>query len=712
MRVKGSKKEGGLELNLSGVDMNKFSNQILKLKKVEALDVSNNHVTHVPPQICKLSRLEELRMASNDIHVLPNDLLKLQSLTLLDINDNKVKALPFPVSRWANLTNLNIAGNFIRELPQDLDKLTKLTELRYMFNTLQSIPFQVMELTSLTLLDLEGNDLETLPDGLARLTNLTHLSVRANQLTSVPPFMGALSKLQTLILSNNAIVDIGKEIGKLTSLTHLTLEGNRIESLDDANIHHLVNLNELILNQNFLDHLPSGIGFLQSLHTLEVEQNKLTVLTAEVGWLAKTLRKLSVHVNELERLPGDLCYLNVSCQLNVKGNPLSYPFSSWVQRNNCPPIFAESLRVYLHAHPSFTVASGPGLKGSLCGLGTQFIVEAFDSKGAPRVNGKDDILARIVYPDKKKPKEEEEPEPASGSSSAAAATAAAIAKAKGRRGQLPPLDDPTVLTDIVVVKDVGDGTYSCFYNPRVTGHAKLYVYVGKWVIKDAPFDIYIAPGETFPGKSSIEGLDERKWEAGKPVQFSIVARDYFGNQQDRGGNIFHVQVQGGSRPVPNIADLGDGSYSVSFLPGWGGTYIVDVSLDGTPLPCSPVHVMVAGDPALGGGGGMPNQFELAGADAGLAHPGLQFGGGAGVLGGGSGGGSMYGGGNMLYPPGQQPGTDYGAGYGSQGGAFGQPQYGGMQGSAYGQSQQGGINHGTIIPGGPVLDQNFQYLGYN
>ena len=94
-----------------------------------------------------------------------------------------------------------------------------------------------------------------------------------------------------------------------------------------------------------------------------------------------------------------------------------------------------------------------------------------------------------------------------------------------------------------------------------------------------PYSMRIEPGPTDAassiayGTSLIEGglIDE-------PANFTIEARDVFGNRRFGGGDNFQVLIyQPPPRdqlPVQAIEDTGDGRYHVSFLPTYGGRYSI------------------------------------------------------------------------------------------------------------------------------------------
>lgn len=58
------------------------------------------------------------------------------------------------------------------------------------------------------------------------------------------------------------------------------------------------------------------------------------------------------------------------------------------------------------------------------------------------------------------------------------------------------------------------------------------------------------------------------------MQIIVQARDKFGNARNTGGDKFEATVEGGSKPKATVDDRRDGTYVVSFVPGWAADYEV------------------------------------------------------------------------------------------------------------------------------------------
>ncbi len=168
-------------------------------------------------------------MSSEDIQRIIRRALE-KGATTLDLSENQLTTLPPELAQLANLQNLDLSRNQLTTLPPQLAQLTNLQKLDLWGNELTTLPPELAQLTNLQNLDLWGNELTTLPPELAQLTNLQSLDLSHNQLTTLPPEIAQLANLQKLDLMGNQLTTLPPEIAQLTSLANLELEGNPLSS--------------------------------------------------------------------------------------------------------------------------------------------------------------------------------------------------------------------------------------------------------------------------------------------------------------------------------------------------------------------------------------------------------------------------------------------------------------------------------------------------
>lgn len=139
---------------LARVDM-----RMLCLKKLQKLDLSNNHIKKLPKTIGDLVCLRELTLHSNFLETFEVELCNSSwrnSLTSLDLSENKLKALPFQFCNFRELLNLKLDGNELVQLPFAIGKLSKLRFLSATKNKLAYLP-NSFKMLALENLDLFGN---------------------------------------------------------------------------------------------------------------------------------------------------------------------------------------------------------------------------------------------------------------------------------------------------------------------------------------------------------------------------------------------------------------------------------------------------------------------------------------------------------------------------------------------------------------------------
>ncbi|WP_210543818.1 leucine-rich repeat-containing protein kinase family protein [Rhodoferax sp. PAMC 29310] len=146
---------------------------------LEILDLSNNALTELPPDLHRLHRLRVIFCSNNHFTELPTVLGQCPGLTMIGFKANQIRevadaALPAAL-RWLILTD----------------------------NQLQALPASIGRCTQLQKLMLAGNQLRTLPLELALCTRLELLRIAANQLTEFPALLFKLPRLTWLAYAGN-----------------------------------------------------------------------------------------------------------------------------------------------------------------------------------------------------------------------------------------------------------------------------------------------------------------------------------------------------------------------------------------------------------------------------------------------------------------------------------------------------------------------------
>ena len=105
-------------------------NEIKKLiregkgSEVTKLDLSDNQLTSLPPEIAELKNLTNLHIGANQLTSLPPKIAELENLIYLNIGANQLTSLPPEIAELKNLTYLNITRNQLTSLPPEILKLS------------------------------------------------------------------------------------------------------------------------------------------------------------------------------------------------------------------------------------------------------------------------------------------------------------------------------------------------------------------------------------------------------------------------------------------------------------------------------------------------------------------------------------------------------------------------------------------------------------
>ena len=158
---------------------------IYKLVNLELLDLTDNYIEDIPPEISNLTCLETLNLRLNCITEIIPEMCNLISLRSLYFGENGITIIPREICNLANLTELLLNNNFITEFPPELCQLANLSVLCLNNNTITKIPHELSQLTNLTELHLNNNNIEEIPSELFQLTNLSVLELTNNNIKNI-----------------------------------------------------------------------------------------------------------------------------------------------------------------------------------------------------------------------------------------------------------------------------------------------------------------------------------------------------------------------------------------------------------------------------------------------------------------------------------------------------------------------------------------------
>ena len=167
--------DGSPELNLANQGIDHLPPEIGRLSDLVHLDLDGNFFPNVPVEIGGLSRLEVLRLGGNhELKVIPQEVFNLPHLTELILPGFEAAASP----QMGDLRALDILGFVsgpLKILPEEISNCTDLTELYVNFTLLEELPARIGELINLRKLHLWNITLEPsnlLPPQISQLSNL------------------------------------------------------------------------------------------------------------------------------------------------------------------------------------------------------------------------------------------------------------------------------------------------------------------------------------------------------------------------------------------------------------------------------------------------------------------------------------------------------------------------------------------------------------
>ncbi|XP_069622393.1 leucine-rich repeat-containing protein 28 [Ranitomeya imitator] len=202
-----AKLERHKNLFLNYRNLNHFPLELLKdegLQYLERLYMKRNSLTTLPENLAqKLPNLVELYLHSNNIVFVPEAIGSLVKLQSLDLSDNALEILCPDIGRLKSLRHLRLTNNRLKYLPPEIGKLKELQTLDLSTNHLASLPEKLHLCQSLRYLTVDRNFLCSVPRQLCQLASLNELSMAGNRLASLPLDLGRSRELQYVYVDNN-----------------------------------------------------------------------------------------------------------------------------------------------------------------------------------------------------------------------------------------------------------------------------------------------------------------------------------------------------------------------------------------------------------------------------------------------------------------------------------------------------------------------------
>ncbi|QIW94926.1 hypothetical protein AMS68_000444 [Peltaster fructicola] len=300
--------------------------QELDMPELQTLDVTNNHLTLLPP-VSGWQKLTTLTAGDNKIAELPAGFAQLKHLRIANLTGNELYVLPPEIALMESLTTLVLASNplrhkkyltmdaagikqdlraFLDQIPEDYDDEVA------SWGTAPEDPSFVSGWTLKPggILDLSNRGLtDSVNDTLGsflKANEVRQLNLQGNKLTTIPPALWLGHNLRSLDLSNNPLeVDYLTDELELPALIELAVANCRITRLSPL-IHHLraPELHSLQIHGNRLSGaVPDLHEEYPQLMTLLAADNKFESVSADA---LRGYSTVDLTSNELQSLPAEI----------------------------------------------------------------------------------------------------------------------------------------------------------------------------------------------------------------------------------------------------------------------------------------------------------------------------------------------------------------------------------------------------------------------
>lgn len=292
-----------------------ISTDIKRLKHLDTLILSRNHILHIPKPITEMETLKKLIITGNNIKKIPMCMKDMKNLELLILDKNplgnkidyiSIQNIPNTIHRKKKAAKISLTRDENIQVPPMIKYLS-------IKNCgLQDIPCFVQKMTTLVELDVANNNIGTLKLGFATsLGRLKVLLLHNNRFSTFPKEIENMNVLEELCFSKNVLTRMSADQNFVPPLTlkKLNISHNPILEGIPQWVFTLVNLTDLNITNCNISFIPLNIGNLKELISLKVGNNQLSGLTTAIGNLKK-LRYLNFSLNKkIRAFPICICKL-------------------------------------------------------------------------------------------------------------------------------------------------------------------------------------------------------------------------------------------------------------------------------------------------------------------------------------------------------------------------------------------------------------------
>ena len=158
---------------------------------VVSLKLVNNHLRKLPREMFSATQLRRLDLSQNLLETVSPDLFALPNLEYLCLGHNRLRDLPETINWSASLLSLDLSDNLLSNLPQGIQH-SHIEILNLSKNQFTVVPKCLCRIRTLTSLDLSYMPISSLPKEMENLDHLVNLNVSNANISDLPNGGGVL----------------------------------------------------------------------------------------------------------------------------------------------------------------------------------------------------------------------------------------------------------------------------------------------------------------------------------------------------------------------------------------------------------------------------------------------------------------------------------------------------------------------------------------
>ncbi|KAJ6417209.1 hypothetical protein OIU84_003006 [Salix udensis] len=277
------------------------------------LDLSNNSLTGLPPELGKMTTLRKLLLNGNPLRTLRSSLVSGPTATLLKYLQSRLSegedsksTTPAKKDLISMTARLSVSSKNVYNTVTVSSSLLStsflckegILEISLQGLGLSSVPSEVWESNEIVKADLSRNSIQELPVELSFCVSLQCLILSRNKISDWP--FAVLKSLPNLFM-----FEAGQQCSYTDSIrwisSKLYLRQVQLREIP-SDILSLQQLQVLNLSQNSLHSIPEGFKNLSSLTELDLSDNNISALPPELGLLEPSLQALRLDGNPLRSI--------------------------------------------------------------------------------------------------------------------------------------------------------------------------------------------------------------------------------------------------------------------------------------------------------------------------------------------------------------------------------------------------------------------------